>query len=76
MTDSEYDEFSLNSDLDQITEKFQSSRQNLLTCIHHAYTLAATNDSETTEIDQIMIRHFIETLAEISLSIASRKVNR
>ena len=47
-----------------------------LTSIHQTYTLAATDEPETTETERLMIRHFIETLAEISLSIATRKLNR
>jgi hypothetical protein len=47
-----------------------------LTGIHGAYTLAATNEHETGEVEQLMIRHFIETLAEISLSIASRLITQ
>jgi hypothetical protein len=44
-----------------------------LTSIHSTYTLAATDKTESNEMDNVIIRHFIETVAEISLSIASRK---
>jgi hypothetical protein len=47
-----------------------------LTSIHHMYTLAATDEAKTSEVDKVIVRRFIETLAEIALSIASRKVNR
>lgn len=47
--------------------------ENVLTGIHDAYTVSATNETENSEIDELMIKTFLETLAEISLSIASRK---
>ena len=43
-----------------------------LTSIGHTYTLAATNEAKS-ELDEIMVRHFVETVAEIALAIASRK---
>jgi hypothetical protein len=42
-----------------------------LTSIRDMYTLSPTQ--EDSETDRIMIQNFIHTLAEISLSIASRK---
>ena len=47
--------------------------ENVLTGIHDAYTVSATNETENSEIDELMIKMFLETLAEISLSIAIRK---
>jgi hypothetical protein len=46
-----------------------------LTSIHHTYTLAATDEDETNEVDKVIVRHFEEIIAEISLAIASRKEN-
>jgi hypothetical protein len=46
-----------------------------LTSIHSMYTLAATDEAETSEIDKVIVKHFEEILAEIALAIASRKVN-
>lgn len=43
-----------------------------LTCIGHAYTLAAT-DGDASEVDQLTVKHFIETLAEVALAVGSRK---
>ena len=40
-----------------------------LTPIHPSYTVSATNG----EIDKVMIRNFINTLAEVALSVASRE---
>ena len=42
-----------------------------LTSIRPPYTLAATPDA--CEVDELMVRHFIETLAEVALAVASRK---
>ncbi len=44
--------------------------ENPLTCIHPAYTLAATQ----TEADRIMIRHFLEALAETAMAAAARRL--
>lgn len=52
-------------------ENTPENPESLLTGIHPAYTLSATNENE---VDRIMIKHFLETLAEVSLSVASRKV--
>ena len=46
--------------------------ENVLTGIHPAYTVSATPESESSEVDKIMIDNFLHTLAEVSLSIASR----
>ena len=48
------------------------SKPKALTSIHDAYTLAATPDA--CEVNKLMVRHFIETLAEVALSVASRKI--
>ncbi len=54
-------------------EEDENCQFQALTSIHAAYTLAATNESETSEVETVIIRHFTETLAEIALSVASRK---
>ncbi len=55
-----------------MTENTPESPENPLTCIPPAYTLSATpNESE---VDRLMVKTFLETLAEIALSVASRKV--
>jgi hypothetical protein len=43
-----------------------------LTCIHNAYTLFDTPE-DATETNQIIVKHFLQTLAEIALAVASRK---
>ncbi len=42
-----------------------------LTSIHEAYTLSSTQD-----LEEIMKNNFFQTLAEISMSIAIRKINQ
>lgn len=43
-----------------------------LTSIHSAYTLAAT-DGNADEVDEIIVKHFLDTLAEVAMVVASRK---
>ena len=43
-----------------------------LTSIRDAYTLAATPDA--TGVEGLIIRHFIETLAEVALAVAARQI--
>ncbi len=49
---------------------------NVLTGIHEAYTVSATTETETSEANKIMIKNFLETLAEISIAIAIRNTRR
>jgi hypothetical protein len=44
-----------------------------LTSIHSMYTLAATNEAVGSEVEDLMVKHFIETLSEIAMAIASRR---
>ena len=43
--------------------------ENLLTCIHDSYTVSATN-----EVDELIIKHFLNVLAEVAMAVASRSV--
>ena len=57
------------------TEKIPEGNDNsLLTSIQQAYTVGDTTETETEEMNILIVNNFINTLAEISLSIASRKV--
>ena len=47
--------------------------KNLLTCIRDAYTVGGPSEPESEEMNNIIVKHFINTLAEVSLSVASRK---
>ncbi len=53
----------------------QPSNKNIsseaLTSIYEAYTLSSTQDP-----DEVMKNNFLQTLAEISMSIAIRKINQ
>ncbi len=48
--------------------------QEALTSIRDMYTLSATD--EPSEVDDIMIKEFIKTLAEVSMEIASREAGK
>ena len=39
-----------------------------------AYTVSTPHEPHPDEVDDLMVRHFLHTLAEVSLAIASRKV--
>ena len=56
-------------------EVVESGRLDPLTGIPPAYTLAATQEPDTNEADRLMVKHFLDTLGEIALSIASRKAS-
>jgi hypothetical protein len=43
-----------------------------LTRIRNPYTLSTT-PAESSEADEIIVKHFLQTLAEIALAVASRK---
>jgi hypothetical protein len=44
----------------------------VLTRIRNPYTLSTT-PAEPGEADEIIVKHFLQTLAEIALAVASRK---
>lgn len=46
--------------------------ENPLTSIRGAYTLASPQEYEADELDKIMVRHFLDTLAEVALAVAAR----
>jgi hypothetical protein len=47
-----------------------------LTRIRNAYTLASPHEPNANEADDLMIKHFLNTLAEISLAVASRRASQ
>lgn len=51
----------------------EKTDENVLTGIRDAYTVSATTGIESSEVDKVMIKTFLETLAEISIAIAIRK---
>ena len=54
-----------------VENKEENHNPDALTSIRGTYTLSNTDDA-----NEIMKNHFLETLADISLSIASRKANQ
>ena len=51
----------------------ENKRPEALTCIPAAYTVSGTPEPEYTESEALMVKHFLNTLAEVSMAIASRK---
>ena len=54
-------------------ERRGNRRRNALTSIRNTYTLAATHEEVDGEVNEIAVKHFLQTLAEVALAIASRK---
>jgi len=54
----------------------KNNRQEALTCIRSAYTMAGTPEYEDEEVNQQTVKHFLNTLAEVSLSITLRSSGR
>ncbi len=54
-------------------DKSEKHEEKVLTCIRSAYTLSDTPEPESTETESLIVKNFLNTLAEISLSISSRK---
>lgn len=44
-----------------------------LTCIRPAYTLCGTPEPESNETEELIVKNFLNVLAEISIAVASRK---
>ena len=57
----------------EIPKNGENNRQKLLTGIHYAYTMCGTPESDLDEVDQLTVKHFLNTLVEVSLDIAFRK---
>ena len=49
------------------------NEEKALTCIHIPYTLSDTPVPESNEAESLIVKNFLNTLAEIALSIVSRK---
>ncbi len=56
-----------------VRDKSENQEEKALTCIHPAYTLFDTPEPESTETESLIVKNFLNALAEISLSISSRK---
>ena len=57
----------------EVPDSNENSHPNVLTGIHASYTLSATQTGEASEVNELMLKHFLNTLAEIALAVASRK---
>ncbi len=60
---------------DQSQEINEKKRLNALTGIPSSYTLATTPEYDS-EVDRVMVKNFIDTLAEVALAVASRKTGK
>ena len=58
----------------RVEEFPEDSSENVLTGIHSPYTMADNPEPESDEMNNLIVKEFINTLAEVSISIASRKV--
>ena len=52
--------------------KLSNDEERELTSIQETYTLSNTEE-RSNEVDRLAVKHFLNTLAEIALAIASRK---
>ena len=52
----------------------ENNPPDVLTGIHSPYTMADNPEPESDEMNNLIVKEFINTLAEVSISIASRKV--
>ena len=57
-------------------ENQKDHRRNALTSIRNTYTLAATHEEVDGEVNEIAVKHFLQTLAEVALAIAARKAGQ
>ncbi len=55
-----------------VRDKSENYEEKALTCIHHSYTLSDTPEPDSDETESLMVKNFLNTLADVSLSIASR----
>ncbi len=56
-----------------VRDNRENYEENALTCIRSPYTLSNTPEPDSNETESLIVRNFLNTLAEIALSIASRK---
>ena len=56
-----------------IRDNREDNEEKALTCIHPSYTLSDTPEPDSNETESLIVKNFLNTLAEIALSIASRK---
>ena len=54
------------------SDKRENHDNKVLTRIHGSYTLSDTPEPDSKETESLIVKDFLNTLAEVSLSIASR----
>ena len=54
-------------------KNLENNDNNLLTGIQQAYTVGDTNENESDEMNELIIKNFLNIIADIALAIASRK---
>jgi len=59
---------------DQTGDSLSTEAPEALTSIHGTYTLASPHEPNANEVDNLMVKHFLDALAEVALAIASRQV--
>ena len=57
------------------TNNSTEDKKKVLTSIHGTYTLSNTRE-EIADLNEQTVKNFLNTLAEISLAIAARKIKR
>jgi hypothetical protein len=58
---------------DNLPNNLSENAQSALTSIRTTYTLSTT-PKDNTEVDQVTVSNFLRTLAEVALSISSRRM--
>ncbi len=53
----------------------KNNSEKALTSIHDNYTLSATDEEKGNEVDELIIKKFLVTLADVALSVAARNIN-
>ena len=59
---------------DRAAATTENGAADALTSIRGAYTLASPHEPNANEVDSLMVKLFLNTLAEVALAIASRQV--
>ncbi len=55
-----------------VRDKSENQEEKALTCIHPAYTLFHTPEPDSNETESLIVKKFLDTLAEVTIAIASR----
>jgi hypothetical protein len=61
---------------DQAGDSLSTEAPEALTSIHGTYTLASPHEPNANEVENLMVKNFLNTLAETALAIASRQAKQ